>query len=236
MEDADDQMLEAAETLILCSLLPLCRPPSTICDPWPLNPPKLATNLEMIPSLFLPPWGLRSRRSRCSCISKPEQEDQSSGRAAATRPSPATPLDFGAAYLPSTSGSDEAPSLSAMPMNKRRRAGESSVPFADVDQKGRAVGRSPLVGVAITSSKPIRLQGKKKTITELQTQERFLVDENTMLRKRVESKRKEMEALIAENRRLQCEKSSLQHSRAADEAAKPPQFSLPDLNEPAMET
>ncbi|XP_020573765.1 uncharacterized protein LOC110020119 [Phalaenopsis equestris] len=205
MEDADKQMLEAAETLILCSLLPFSRPPVTICDVYPLNPSKPSTNLEMIPSSFLPPWGLRSRRSRCCCISKQEQEDQSSAPVDATRPSPATPLDFASTYLPSTSGSDDAPSQSAIPTNNRRRAGDSSVALCDVDQKVSGVGQAPLAGMGITSTKPVRL-GKRKMFTELQAQERLLVDENTMLRMRVESKRKELEALIAENRRLQCKK------------------------------
>ncbi|KAG0462893.1 hypothetical protein HPP92_021369 [Vanilla planifolia] len=103
----------------------------------------------------------------------------------------------------------------------------------------RAVGssvaeRSASVPVAIPALKPIRRQGKKKTTAELRAQERALVDENTMLEKMVESKRKEMEALIAENVRLKSEKASLQHSRVAEAAARP-LFLLPDLNEPLTE-
>ncbi|KAG0464009.1 hypothetical protein HPP92_020078 [Vanilla planifolia] len=107
MEFADESMIAAAEALILCSLSTLDRPPpATENDLWAPDPPQSATGLEKIPSSFLPPWGLRSRRTHCPCVSKPRL------KATRSRPSPATPLDFSADSLPTNSGSDGATSSS----------------------------------------------------------------------------------------------------------------------------
>ncbi|KAG0461425.1 hypothetical protein HPP92_021722 [Vanilla planifolia] len=133
-----------------------------------------------------------------------EVGEDSSAAVAGGQPSPATPLDFATASVPSTSGSEDAPSSFEIPPAKRRLSGEPSVPRSGIIKK--VAERSASVPVAIPALKPIRRQGKKKTTAELRAQERALVDENTMLEKMVESKRKEMEALIAENVRLKSEK------------------------------
>ncbi|KAK8964680.1 hypothetical protein KSP40_PGU022200 [Platanthera guangdongensis] len=138
MEDADEKMA-AAEALIRLSHSSPYWPPAKTYDLWPVNWPETATSLKAIPSLRLPRWGRRSRRSRCSCIrEKAKMEEDSSGPASKTRRSPATPLDFGSTLAPSTSGSDEAPSTSSIHKNKcrRRRGGDPSSPFRDVYQKG----------------------------------------------------------------------------------------------------
>ncbi|KAG0461439.1 hypothetical protein HPP92_021736 [Vanilla planifolia] len=204
MEAADESMLAAAEALVLCSQSRLDRPsPATSDDLWSPDRPESATNLEKIPSLFLPPWGIRSKRSFCRCILKTEVGGILLRRSQeASRVPP----------LPSIS-----PPLPSLNQWKRRRpcplsrshlpsaaSGEPSVPRSGIIKK--VAERSASVPVAIPALKPIRRQGKKKTTAELRAQERALVDENTMLEKMVESKRKEMEALIAENVRLKSEK------------------------------
>ncbi|KAK8915918.1 hypothetical protein KSP39_PZI023030 [Platanthera zijinensis] len=233
MEDADEKMA-AAEALIRLSHSSPYWPPAKTYDLWPVNRPQTATILRAIPSPRLPRWGRRSRRSRCSCIpEKANMEEESSGPASKIRRSPATPLDFGSALAPSTSGSDEAPSTSAIPENKcrRGRGGDPSSPFGDVYRKVGTAELSPVVGVAISSSKPVRRREKKKTVTELQAQVRSLAEEREMLRQCVERKRKEMEDLIAENHRLRGEEGSRWLSKAVKA-----RFIFPDLNEAATET
>lgn len=186
-------------------------------------------------SSVLQPWGIRSRRSSCACKSKRERdEDESSSAAAAAgcnRPSPATPLDFGRVSSdPSTSGSECFHTSSEIAPVKRLCAGKAS---AAVDTKVSEVERFPSVEAVVATSKPIRRQGRKKTISELQAQEKSLREEKTMLMELVESKRKDVETLIAENERLKREMTSFQRARPTTKAAKP-EFLLPDLNEPLL--
>ncbi|PKA57551.1 hypothetical protein AXF42_Ash020095 [Apostasia shenzhenica] len=204
MESEDDKAaMDAAATLILFSL----SSPDRSLRPLDQH------HLEAISSSLLP-WGTQSARSRCSCGGKRKQEEEDEVSAVACRrPSPATPLDYGA--VPSTSGSDGTPHSSEF--------------------KVGAVGRASILGVSIASSKSIRRPGRKKTITELQALERSLMEEKANLKKIVESKLKEMVALMTENQRLMDKKSILRQTSPAAEAAKP-LFLLPDLNEPAMET
>ncbi|PKA59157.1 hypothetical protein AXF42_Ash001250 [Apostasia shenzhenica] len=207
MEDADEEMLAAAETLFICRHSLTDLPQRSAHRPWSPDPQE-EESFESIPTVLVPSWGFRSTRSRSSCKAKRKEEDEifppppQPPAITCGRPSPPTPFDLVTA---STSGSEGSPSYSEILPIKRLCAGDASASRGEVDGKMRAVHRSPMVEAVVTSSKPIRRRGRKKTITELQAQEKALVNDNLMLRKQVESKRKEMEALISENRRLKSE-------------------------------
>ncbi|KAL0906261.1 hypothetical protein M5K25_024739 [Dendrobium thyrsiflorum] len=236
--NCQEDLEAAAALLLLHNGSPPDRPPSAENHLRSADPQPPAISFEKTSTFIIPPWGIRSRRSSCVCKAKRGREEYESLSAAAegacNRPSPTTPLDFGGISSdPSTSGCESFHTSSDIPPIKRLCAGEASPLRSVVDTKVSAVERSALVEAVVTASKPIRRQGRKKTISELQAQESSLKEEKTILMKLVESRRKDMETLMVENQRLKCEMTSFQRARSATEPANPA-FLLPDLNEPVL--
>ncbi|KAH0448484.1 hypothetical protein IEQ34_022284 [Dendrobium chrysotoxum] len=244
MECEEDLLLEAASALLLLSSTPpLDLPPAATINLFkrhPLPPAEMpGTSIENVLSVSLPSWGFRSRRSPHMGKLKLKQVEGPlpSTAVAATcgHRSPDTPLDLGAASDPSTSGSDGFPCSSEIPPPfKALRTGDTSVPACDAHIKVSVAERSALVE-AVRSLQPIKRQGRKKvTKSELQAEERFLLEDKERLMKMLEFEIIEREAILAENRRLLSELASSQRAPAEAEPSKLKYF-LPDLNAPVLE-
>ncbi|KAL0904784.1 hypothetical protein M5K25_026934 [Dendrobium thyrsiflorum] len=242
MECEEDLLLEAANALLLLSSTPpLDLPPAATINLFkrhPLPPAAMpATNIENVFSVSLPSWGFRSRRSHhMGKLKRKQVEGPSPSTAVAAtcgHRSPDTPLYLGAASDPSTSGSDGFPCSSEIPPFKRLRTGDTSVPAYDAHIKVSVAERSALVE-AVRPLQPIKRQGRKKTKSELQAEERFLLEDKERLMKMLEFEIIEREAILAENRRLLSELASSQRAPAEAEPSKLKYF-LPDLNAPVLE-
>ncbi|PKU68840.1 uncharacterized protein LOC110100289 [Dendrobium catenatum] len=242
MECEEDLLLEAANALLLLSRTPpLDLPPAATINlfrPLPRPPAAMpARSIENVLSVSLPSWGFRSRRSRLMGKLKLKRVEGplSSTAVAATcgHRSPDTPLDLGAASDPSTSGSDGFPCSSEIRPFKRLRTGDASVPACDAHIKVSVAERSALVE-AVRPLQPIKRQGRKKKMSELQAEERFLLEDKEKLMKMLEFEIIEREALLAENQRLLSELASSQRPPAEAEPSKLKYF-LPDLNAPVLE-
>ncbi|KAJ6829233.1 uncharacterized protein M6B38_267225 [Iris pallida] len=178
-------------------------------------------------------WGSRRRRSGTGAgprrirIRYPKPY---SGGAAA---SPATPLDFGSGSG-SACGSEEASSS----LEKKANPVAAS---NDVSGSGCVAKVGVIYRLPLGSAKDIRRSGKKKTICELQDEEKMLLEEKIMLEKEVELGRKAYKALQVENKRLKMRQLNLLSERVPTTMAanvvssgqcSSSQFLLPDLNEP----
>ncbi|XP_020579410.1 uncharacterized protein LOC110024036 [Phalaenopsis equestris] len=239
--EEDHRLLEVAKALLLLrASLPPDRPPASTKRPFRKHrlPPvvKPVMNTKNASSVFLPTWGVRQKRSSNRVKSKRKRMEgpQCLGAVDASRVhrSPDTPLDLGRGFDPSTSGRDWLPASSEIPPCKRFRACETTAPqgFGSHIKVSKV---EPPSMVEDRPAQPMKRQGRKKTKSELQAEERFFLEDNQRLTKILELEMIEREAMIAENQRLLSELASSQRAPAEAEPEKP-NFILPDLNEPLL--
>ncbi|XP_010928255.1 uncharacterized protein [Elaeis guineensis] len=168
------------------------------------------------PSEVAPPppplrWGSVRKRSRQmtreGILEARREEAAAVKKKGKMRASPPSPLYYSGGSSASTSGGSGGDDGSSSPEKlvaaERPRPAEPHAVRGDGPHPIKVVGseRPPLV-LRVPAPKSIRWSGKKKTIPELQALEKSLLEERGKLQKEVEARRKDHEALVAENRRL----------------------------------
>ncbi|XP_008788771.2 uncharacterized protein LOC103706454 isoform X2 [Phoenix dactylifera] len=180
---------------------------------WLPDPPPSSEDDEG-PSEVAPPplrWGSvrkRSRQMTMEGIREGRREEAAAvKKKGKMRASPPSPLYYSGGSSASTSGGSGGDDGSSSPEKlaaaERPRPAEPHTVRGDGPHPTKALGseRPPLV-LRAPAPKSIRWSGKKKTIPELQALEISLLEERGKLQKEVEARRKDHEALLAENRRL----------------------------------